>query len=120
MLRFGNGLINDNLSIGGGIIELISLKYNQGKIECDGTYNGFGGTIKIKCKSFINKGIISAKNNGKIIIILQEFNDDDQKSLITPQPNIIYIEHGANNKHHCYNNDNKNSKTLFDKIWKKQ
>ena len=45
---------------------------NKGKIESNGIFNGNGGTIKIKCKQFINEGIISAKHNGNIYIILSE------------------------------------------------
>eukprot|EP01084_Bolivina_argentea_P207454 353949_1 len=60
LLKFGNGY---NHNFGGGIIELISMNsiINEGKIECNGLYKGNGGSIKIKCKRFINKGIISAK-----------------------------------------------------------
>eukprot|EP01084_Bolivina_argentea_P265415 449894_1 len=98
MLRFGAGNYNNKNSSGGGIIELISLDMiiNKGRIQSNGLFNGSGGSIKIKCKKFINEGIISAKNNGKICIVCQEYFDkNDQSAYIIPKPNIINVK---NNK----------------------
>jgi len=90
LLRFGHGVKHNAKSVGGGIIELVSLSsiINEGRIECNGICDGYGGSIRIKCKKFINRGIISAQNQGKITILCEHYKDDE-KSMITPPPHRI-------------------------------
>merc|ERR1712228_254795 len=61
-LHFGSPGYYYGSSRGGGIIELIVNKIiNYGIISANGGAYASGGSIKIQCKTFINKGYIEAK-----------------------------------------------------------
>eukprot|EP01084_Bolivina_argentea_P293027 503926_1 len=86
----------------GGIIELNAYKIiNNGQITSNGTVGCSGGSIKIRCKVFINKGIIHAKGgqkdrnigsggSGRIAIFCEEFMNEqsDLNDAIHPKPYI--------------------------------
>eukprot|EP01084_Bolivina_argentea_P304347 525578_1 len=90
--------------LGGGIIELIANNIiNYGKIEANGASrysyddndifgSGHGGSIKFQCNTFINRGIIEAKEinkrshmHGKIIICCEKYINE---GTIVPAPDI--------------------------------
>ena len=81
---------------GGGIIEIISLKsiINYADILVHGFGDcGRGGTISIKCDSFINYGKISAVGkggNGHIQICCS--SEYKNENIINPKPNIHQTE----------------------------
>eukprot|EP01084_Bolivina_argentea_P272424 463817_1 len=89
-------------SRGGGIIELIAETIiNNGQITSNGYCGGSGGSIKIRCKTFINKGLIRAKGggfyhnmatggSGRICIECSEYKNEGK---IYPSPCIQYIEY---------------------------
>eukprot|EP01084_Bolivina_argentea_P262229 443391_1 len=87
-LYFGSphdSILDSNWYRGGGIIELIAQKIiNNGKITGDGETGCSGGSIKIRCKTFVNNGIIHVKGgkasgdigfggSGRIAILCEHF-----------------------------------------------
>eukprot|EP01084_Bolivina_argentea_P281543 481735_1 len=99
----------DSFKRGGGVIELIADQIiNYGKIVCNGCGFSSGGSIKIKCKIFVNKGIIEATTTtentifdicdieakrefryGRIAIICEQYKNE---GTICPSPYINYTK----------------------------
>ena len=90
-------------SSGGGIIEVISNEIiNEGTISANGWLGGSGGSIKIKCKIFTNKGSIQAKGgkgdkyiggDGRIAIYCEEFLNEGS---VEPPPFINKTPYSLN------------------------
>eukprot|EP01083_Nonionella_stella_P190729 706313_1 len=71
---------------GGGAISLISDASitNYGEITSNGTKGKcFGGSIKIKCTTFRNFGRIESKDNGRITVQCESF---ENQSIMDPKP----------------------------------
>eukprot|EP01084_Bolivina_argentea_P313606 543096_1 len=86
--------MNNPKSRGGGIIEIISQSVvtNFGIISTKGVHQGKGGSISIKCKSFVNFGTVecSETQTGSIHIVCCEFMNEGS---IVPEPNTNIINH---------------------------
>ena len=69
---------------------------NYGSIDADGLSQSSGGSIKIQCRTFVNKksGLVSADppfgGNGRIAIFCEQYKNEGR---IRPQPFVKIIKY---------------------------